>query len=356
MSTPLPSSGTGSPAQPGTPLPRHRHHIIRAKYVSEYSILILILILGVLLTLTTANFAAADNLWLILDQTSTLLIVALPFALVLMTRYIDLSIGSVLAVFAVVTAKLMGTVGSWVQWNPWLVSAIVLALGLGYGATQGWFVTTWAFNPFVLSVGLLAAMRGLAFLLEGGRYAEDLPREFLYLGQSRIRGLDIPLSVVIAAGVALVAYFYLHNTRHGRHTQAISGSARASFLVGIPVNRRIVVLYGALGAAVALAALMTTSKLNAGPASIGNGFELQVLTAVLLGGVAFEGGKGTVIGVILGAVFINMFNNGLLQWGVSSNMSYFLNGILLAAAAGLPAFSARMAARRAEAQAAKVRA
>lgn len=355
MSSSLADRGTGSPASPGTPPPHHHGPRFRAKYVSEYAIAALSIVLVIALSLTTESFAQLGNIWLILDQTSTLLIVALPFALVLMTRYIDLSIGSAIAVFAVLAAKMMGEVGSWVQWNPWLVSAIVLAIGLVYGAMQGWLVTAWKFNPFVLSIGLLAALRGLAFLLEGGRYAEQLPREFLYLGQSRIRGLDIPLSVVIAAVIAAIAYFYLHSTRHGRHTQAIAGSARASFLVGIPVNRRIVILYATLGAAVALAALMTASKLNSGPASIGNGFELQVLTAVLLGGVAFEGGKGTVAGVILGAVFINLFNNGLLQWGVDSNTSYFLNGVILAAAAGLPAFSARLAARRAEAQARKAR-
>ena len=315
----------------------------------------LIVVLALALTFTTENFSQVDNIYLILDQTSTILIVALPFALVLMTRYIDLSIGSAIAVFAVLVAKLMGSVGSWVQWNPWLVSSIIIVIGVAYGAAQGWLVTAWKFNPFVLSIGLLAAFRGLAFLLEGGRYAEDLPREFLFLGQSRIRGIDVPLSVVIAAVVACIAYFYLHSTRHGRHTQAIAGSARASFQVGIPVNRRVVILYATLGAAVALAALMITSKLNAGPASIGNGFELQVLTAVLLGGVAFEGGKGTVVGVILGAVFINMFNNGLLQWGVSSNTSYFINGLILAAAAGLPAFSSRLAERRAETKARKAR-
>lgn len=347
--------GTGSPATPGTPNPHHRQ-LFQAKYFTEYTIALLIIVLALLLSLTTENFAQLSNVWLILDQTSTLLIVALPFALVLMTRYIDLSIGSVLAVFAVLAAKLMGGEGSWVQWNPWLVSLLLLALGFAYGAAQGGLVTTLKFNPFVLSIGLLAAMRGLAFLLEGGRYAEQLPREFLYLGQSRVRGIDVPLSVIIAGALALIAYFYLHSTRHGRHTQAIAGSARASFLVGIPVNRRIVLLYAVLGSAVALAALMITSRLDSGPASIGNGFEVQVLTAVLIGGVAFEGGRGTVVGVILGAVFINLFNNGLLQWGVDSNTSYFINGMLLAAAAGLPALSARLAVRRAEVQARRARA
>lgn len=336
--------------------PRRGAGLFKAKYVSEWAIGMLGVVLVVILSLTTENFADPGNLWLILEQTSTLLIVALPFGLVLMTRYIDLSMGSLLAVLAVVTAKLMGETGSWVQWDPWIVIGLILLLGAAYGAAQGYVVTAWQFNPFVFSLGLLAALRGLAFLLEGGRYAEGLPRAFLYLGQGRVVGLDIPVPVIIAGILAVIGYFYLHNTRHGRHTQAIAGNARASFLVGIPVNRRIVLLYTLLGLSVAIAALITTSKLNSGPASIGNGFEIQVLTAVLLGGVAFEGGKGSMIGIIIGAVFINLFNNGLLQWGVDSNTSYFLNGLILAAAAGLPALSARIAARRQEAQARKVRA
>lgn len=355
MSDPTFNSEKGPPELWGAPSPRRRLPF-QTKYVSEYTVLFLIIGLGLALSLTTENFARLSNIFLILDQTSALLIVALPFTLVLMTRYIDLSIGSALAVFAVLAAKMMGDEGSWVQWNPWLVSLLVMSAGLAYGASQGWLVTAWKFNPFVLSIGLLAAMRGLAFLLEGGRYAESLPRGFLYLGQARVRGLDIPLSVVIAAVIAGVAYCYLHSTRHGRQTQAIAGSSRAAFLVGIPVQRRIILLYAVLGAAVALAALMVASKLNSGPASIGNGFELQVLTAVLLGGVAFEGGRGTVLGVILGAVFINMLNNGLLQWGVNSNASYFINGLILALAAGLPALSSRLAVRRAAKKASKERA
>ncbi len=342
----------GSPLA-GSPQLQHSHSLFRAKYVSEWAVGGLGIILILILSFTTENFADPGNLLLILEQTSTVLIVALPFALVLMTRYIDLSVGSLIAVFAVVAANLMGSVGSWVQWNPWIVSGLLLALGLAYGAGQGLLVTLLKFNPFVLSIGLLAALRGLAFVLQGDRYAEQFPRDFLYLGQGLLRGLNIPVSVLIAAAISVIAYFYLHSTRHGRHTQAIAGNAKAAFMVGIPVNRRVVLLYALLGASVALAALITASKLDSGPASIGNGFEVQILTAVLLGGVAFEGGRGTVIGVIIGAVFINLFNNGLLQWGVGANESYFLNGMILAIAAGLPPLSAKLASRRAAAKSRK---
>jgi ribose transport system permease protein len=338
------NGGKGSPAKPGTSFAQKFSG--QSKYIAEYALLIFTVALAVTLSFSTENFAKQSNIFLILDQMSTLLIVALPFALVLMTRNIDLSLGSVIAVLAVITAKLMGETGSWVQLNPWLVSFLIICLGVVYGAAQGWLVAVWQFNPFVLSIGLLAAMRGLAFILEGGRYAEGLPREFLFLGQSQVRIIDIPLSAIIATTLAVIAYYYLHATRHGRHTQAIAGSAKASFLIGIPVKRRIILLYALLGGSVGLAALMLTSKLNSGPASIGNGFELQVLTAVLLGGVAFEGGRGTILGVILGSFFITMFNNGLLHWGVDSRTSYFINGVILAAAAGLPALSARISEAR----------
>ena len=338
------NSGKGSPAKPGTLFPLKLAG--QSKYVSEYALLVLTVVLALALSFTTENFAKQGNIFLVLDQMSTLLIVALPFALVLMTRNIDLSLGSLIAVLAVLAAKMMGETGSWIQLNPWLVSFLIIIIGVIYGTAQGWLVAVWQFNPFVLSIGLLAAMRGLAFILEGGRYAEGLPREFLFLGQSQVRIIDLPLSAIIATTLAVVAYYYLHATRHGRHTQAIAGSARASFLVGIPVRRRIILLYALLGGSVGLAALMLTSKLNSGPASIGNGFELQVLTAVLLGGVAFEGGRGTILGVILGSFFITMFNNGLLHWGIDSRTSYFINGAILAAAAGLPALSARISERR----------
>ncbi|WP_171074636.1 ABC transporter permease [Nonomuraea basaltis] len=317
------------------------------RYSAEYGVALLLIGLAATGSASSATFRGVTNLLLIVEQSATLLIVALPFGLLLMCRYIDLSVGSLLAVLGVVTAELMAT-SSGLGWNPWLVGALVLAIAAAYGMAQGWAVTRFTLNPFVLSLGLLAALRGLAFMIQGSEYAEGMPRIFQFLGQGRVRGIDLPLSVVIAAVLAVAFFLYAHNSRHGRHTQALAGNAKAAFLAGIPVRAHVITLYLILGLSVGIAALIQTSKLDSGPATVGNGFELAVLTAVLLGGVAFDGGRGSVPGIVLGCVFITTFTNALRQWGVGANESYLANGVVLALAAGLPALAAGLPALAAQ--------
>jgi ribose transport system permease protein len=310
--------------------------------VSEYGLIALLTALVAALSFTEPRFLRQSNILLILEQSSSLTIVAVPFAMLLMARHIDLSVGSALALYGVIASKLMADQA----WSPIVAAPAVLVLGAGVGLVLGVLATRLSFHSFVMTLGALTAFRGLAFLLQGPRYSAGLPHSFRYLGQGRFRFLDIPVPVAIAGGVFLVAIAYYYRTRHGSHARAVGANPAAAFVSGIDVDRMIVTLYVMVGMAVALAALIQTSKLNAGPASVGRGFELQVLTAVLLGGVAFEGGRGSLHGVVLGAVFINVFNNGLQQWGVSSNAAQMWNGMILAAAAGFPALTALWLNRR----------
>lgn len=336
---PAPARPTPAGVRSGKPRMRLRH-------APEYGIALLLGGFAAAVALTEPRFRTSDNLLLILEQSSTLLLVSLPFALLLMCRHIDLSVGSAIAVAGVVTSKLMAGHGDGRGWHPALVVLVVLAGAAAYGAAQGYVVTRFAVHPFVLSLGLLAALRGLANIVQGPRYAEGLPHGFLYLGQGRFRGIDIPVPVVLAAVAAVAYYIYIHHLRHGRGVQAIAGNQKAAFLAGIPVRRRIVLLYALVGLSVGLAALIQTAKLDSGPANVGNGYELTVLTAVLLGGVAFDGGRGSVLGVVLGCLFVNTFNNGLQQWGIGADTAYLMNGATLAVAAGLPPFTAWLLGKR----------
>jgi ribose/xylose/arabinose/galactoside ABC-type transport system permease subunit len=194
---------------------------------------------------------------------------------------------------------------------------------------------------------MLGTLRGLAFVLQDESGASSgLPHGFKYLGQGRLELLDIPIKVLVAVAVLTLGSLFLYRTRKGRHTQAMGANPAASFLVGIKVERTALALYVALGLAVGLAALITISDLDSGPPDVANGFELTVLTAVLLGGVAFTGGRGSMLGVALGVLFIHVLANGFTLWGLSTDAVRVANGLVLVAAAGLQSLAWWLAGRR----------
>lgn len=313
-----------------------------AARLPEYGLLAALGILVVALAITEPRFRTSDNVLTILDQSSVVMVVAVPFAILLIARYIDLSVGSAIAVAGVVGARVMTS-------GPGTLAGIliVLAVGLLVGVFNGVLCTYLRFSPIVVTLGMLGTLRGLAFVLQDDSGAsEGLAHGFKYLGQGRLELLDIPIKVLVALAVLAIGSLFLYRTRKGRHTQAMGANPAASFLVGIKVERTALALYVALGLAVGLAALITISDLDSGPPDVANGFELTVLTAVLLGGVAFTGGRGSMFGVTLGVLFIHVLANGFTLWGLSTDAVRVANGLVLVAAAGLQSLAWWLGGRR----------
>jgi ribose transport system permease protein len=307
----------------------------------EYGLLAALVLLVGALTATEPRFRTSDNLLTILDQASVVMIVAVPFALLLIARHIDLSVGSAIAMTGVVGARVM-TSGA----GPVAGIAVVLALAVLIGTVNGVLCTYLRFSPIVVTLGMLGALRGLAFVLQDDSGAsEGLGHAFKYLGQGRLEFLDIPIKVLVAAAVLAVGWVVLYRTRKGRHIQAIGANPAASFLVGIKVERTALALYIATSLAVGIAALVTISDLDSGPPDVANGFELTVLTAVLLGGVAFNGGRGSILGVMLGVLFMHVLSNGFTLWGLGTDQVRVANGLVLVAAAGLQALASWLGGR-----------
>jgi ribose transport system permease protein len=284
--------------------------------------------------LFSADFLTLDNFLDIGVQTSIIGLVAVATAILLITGYIDLSVGSTLALAAVVTGLLI-VHGS----NPVLAGLAGVGVGLAVGVVNGALVCYLGFSTIIVTLGSLTAIRGIA-ISASNRTPTGFGDGFATLGNGSVVGIPVP--IVIAGAAFLLAGAFLRYSVYGRHVYAIGVNKEAAFLSGIAIKRIPFILFAVTGLATGLGGVMLASRIDAAPGgSIGNGFELDVLTAVLLGGVAFDGGRGRIFGVFLGVAFLAILQNGLTLLNVPSTTAMIVRGGVLVVAAALEFLSAR---------------
>lgn len=282
--------------------------------------------------IATGQFFTSDNIRGIALDSAVLAIVAVPGALLLISGYLDLSVGSTLSLGAVVGAALMvnrGTVA---------VVAIIGAVAAGglVGIANGMLCSLLNLSPFIVTLGTLTAVRGLDLLLSP-LPVSGFGASFDSLGGGDVVGIPVP--ALIAVAVLLAGAAYLTFTSSGRYVYAIGVNREAAFLSGIAIRRLPLLLYVTSGATAGLAGAIQAARLDSAPAgSLGTQFELTVLTAVLLGGVAFTGGQGSIFGVVLGVLFLGSLQNGLTQLNVPDAWQQIIRGLALVAAATLALF------------------
>ncbi|MBK0420004.1 ABC transporter permease [Leucobacter sp. CSA1] len=294
----------------------------------QNGVLFAVIALVVFFAAASPRFLSGPNLLTILLQISELGLLALPVAFLIMQANVDLSVGSAAALASVGGALTMAATGS--MWPGILVA---LAIGASTGLINGVLVSIMGLNSFVVTLGFMSAWFGLAQLLSNGRSISGLPAEFTSIGSFSVFGIRIQIIVLVIGVVA--AWWILNHTTRGREILAIGGNMRASQLMGLKVNSIRVSTYVAAGVVAGLVGLMLTAKLGAASPIIGQGWELQALTVVLLGGIAFEGGAGRIRSVLYGLVFVGVLNNGLVILGVSPYVQTMLVGLTLVVAVGL---------------------
>jgi ribose/xylose/arabinose/galactoside ABC-type transport system permease subunit len=265
-----------------------------------------------------SNFLSFLNLRNIGEAVSALGIVSIPLALLMIGGGVDLSVGSVASLSGVVCAICMIKTGS-------VVLGIVagLAVGLLAGLINGFLISYYRFNSIVVTLGALSVWGGLALNLTGGRTVINLPESFTEL--ELIKFLGLRLDVFILLATILYGLITLELLPYGRRLRAVGGNPRAAFLMGVPVERVQFLMFIQVGLAAAIAGIMLASKLAAATPVTGQGLEINALTVVLLGGVAFTGGVGHVSRVVAGLLFVGVLRNGL----VFLNTSQFLQQILI---------------------------
>jgi ribose/xylose/arabinose/galactoside ABC-type transport system permease subunit len=291
--------------------------------------LIGLLVLIALFSFVDERFLSISNARVILLQVAELGIVVVPLALLLISGSVDLSVGSVMSMGGVASAMVMAETGSAA-----LGILAGLAFGLVAGAVNGFLVVYAGFNAIVVTLASLAVWGGLALYITSGESQFDFPDWFREMTTFRLFG-EIPLAAIIAVLIFIGGWWILARSRFGRYIYAVGGNERAAFLMGVAVNRIRFVLFIAVGIASALAGILLSVKLGAATPTAGRGLELQALTVILLGGVAFAGGSGRIGGVLAGLLFVGVLQNGLIVIGTSQFLQQVFVGLALLFAVAL---------------------
>lgn len=301
--------------------------------------LIVLLVLVTLMTLLSPYFLSVNNFMNILLATSTIGVLAIAATYVLSSGGLDLSLGSVLGLSGVVGAAVAVNLGL-----PWPI-AVLATIGAGAlaGFTNGIIITR-AFVPaFIVTLGMLGVGRGLALVISNGRVIYGLPAEMVFLGQGR--PLGIPMPVVILVATAVVMHILLAYTRYGRHTLAIGDSENAARTAGINIERHRLSLYTLSGALAGLAGLLFATRVNSGDPTAGVSYELTAITAAIIGGTNLFGGRGSILGTMIGALIMGVLQNGLNLMAVQSYYQQMAIGAVLVLAVFIDQWQVRKESR-----------
>ncbi|HET7315486.1 ABC transporter permease [Salinisphaera sp.] len=279
----------------------------------------------ILMALLNDRFLDINNLENVARQGTVIGIIAVGMSFAIFTGGIDLSVGPVMALSGTIMAGLM--VGGWPA--PIAIAAGI-CVGALLGAFNGFCVAFGRMPPIIVTLAMMGAAHGLALIYTGGYPISGLPSWFSWFGRGNVLGLDAPVLIMLL--VYAVAYIVLHHTAFGRYVYAVGGNEEATRLTGIRVPRTKMLVYAISGLTAAISGLVITSRLMSGQPSIGIGFELDAIAAVVLGGASIAGGRGVIVGTLVGAMLLAILNNGLNLMGVSSYLQDVIKGgiILLA--------------------------
>lgn len=302
--------------------------------LQRYGILIALVVVCLTLAVISENFLSTRNILNVLRQTSINGILAIGMTFVILTRGIDLSVGSVVALAGVVAASFAttsstGMIGS-APFPVFVAILMGLAVGMACGGVSGLIVSRFRVPAFVATLGMLSAARGLTLIYSGGRPIPSLTEEFRWIGTGSILGIPVPIFLLL--GTFAVAHFVLTQTRFGRHVYAVGGNPHAAKVSGLPVKRIRFAVYVIAGGLAGLAGMVLAARTGSALPQAGIAYELDAIAAVVIGGTSLAGGVGRVTGTLIGALLIGVMNNGLDLMGVESYYQQVIKGILIVAA------------------------
>jgi ribose/xylose/arabinose/galactoside ABC-type transport system permease subunit len=273
-------------------------------------------------TIRSPYFFASDNFKNIGRAIAIIGIAAVGETIVIIAGGFDLSVGSTMAAAGMISGYLVnhGT-------NVWLAFLTALALGLGIGLGNGAIVSYARINPLIATLATLSIIRGLGFVITSGEDLVISNTTYLNLGTNSVGG--VPITVVVLLVTFVVFGAAMPRSRFGRYAYAIGSSARASKLAGVPVSRWRLAFYATCGVLAALAGIVTVARTGTAQPSANLGIELDVITAVILGGTSLSGGRGRLAGTFLGLVLIGTLNNGLILIDVQAYWQQVVKGMIL---------------------------
>ncbi|WP_446682133.1 ABC transporter permease [Ectobacillus funiculus] len=296
-----------------------------AAILNKYGIVFIFIAMCILMSILSPAFLNINNIINVVRQIAFIGIVGMGMTMIIITTGIDLSPGSVIALVSVVAATFAHPGGS-------IIVPIILGMliGAGTGFINGAISAKGKIPPFIATLGMMTAARGLSLLYTDGRPIGNLSDSFMFLGKGDIAGIPFPIFIFLLAGI--VSHILLNQTRFGKYTYAIGGNEQAARICGIPVDRYKILIYTYAGLLTGIAGLMLTARISAGQPSLGVGYELDAIAAAVIGGTSLNGGIGTIPGTMIGALIIGVLNNGLDLMNVSSYWQQILKGAIIVAA------------------------
>lgn len=292
------------------------------KMLAEYAIIVIFIVLFVVMSIFAPNFFTGNNMVNILRQVSISGICAVGMTFVMLTGGIDLSVGAILGVSGVLTAMMM------LKGIPSLLASIIaLALGVVIGGITGAIIHYIEIPPMIATLGTMTSLRGVAYLITGGTPVFGFDESYSKIGQGHVGVIPIP--VIILAIVYVIGIFVLSRTKFSRYVYGIGGNQEVARLSGIKVARVKIAVYAISGFCSALAGLVMLGRVNSGQPRAGESYEMDVITAVVLGGVSLNGGVGNLSHVIFGVLIIGVLTNGMTMMAVDDYWQRVVKGLIL---------------------------
>ena len=300
-------------------------------YWDKYStVSILFLLVIVFSVLQPQAFMTTNNFIKIIEQSAINILIGCGEFFAILLAGIDLSVGSVMALTGVCTAKLMQ-----LGVNPWVAVIIgTVVLGASIGFINGFLVNRTGLHPFIITIGTLSIFRGVTMIVANSRTVSGIPAEFTRLVGGKLFGV-LPMPIVISLATAAIFFFITMKTQFGRNLYAIGGNPQSAWYAGINVKRHVLLAFMISGICAGLAGLVNVARLGAAEPNAGTGYETFAIAAAVIGGTSFFGGIGFIPKVVVGGLIIGVINNGLNMAGVSSFYQQIAMGSLIIVAVTL---------------------
>lgn len=281
-----------------------------------------LIVLFVSLALASPYFLTQTNLSSVVRQTAVINTMALGMTLIIIAGGIDLSVGAILAM-----SGLLGTMAMEAGAPIPAGIAIGLVTGLFWGCVNGLLTIRLNINPFIVTLGTLGIVRGLTLIISNGLPVHRIPQQFAFLGEGNLLGVPFVLWILVVC--ALATHLILEHTRLGRYAFAIGSNTDAAFYTGISVAFHTTAVYAISGLLCGLAGMIEASRLMTGQPTAGQGYELQVIAAVVIGGGSLRGGEGSVVGTLIGAFIMGLLSNGSDLLGISPYLQQAIIGSVI---------------------------
>ena len=295
-----------------------------ANLYSTYGVFFILVIEFLIFSLASKSFLTLGNILSVGRQMSFTGIAAIGMTLVMLTGGIDISVGSMLAMAGVLCAKLSADVGL----PLWIAVVITLLIGALFGLINGAAVARLHIPALIATLATQTILKGIAYLLTNAVPVKNLSATYKFLGQGYIFGV-IPVPLIITVALYVLAWWYLDKTYLGRRVYLSGGNEEAARLSGINTKWTITGTYVFSGVFAAIAGVLMAARLGSGQPSVGSGFEMDVITATVLGGISVNGGKGKVVNVFVGACIMGVLANGMTMLNINQYLQWIINGLVL---------------------------